>query len=81
MDPKDNKYTLEQFIEFLRVMYCMSYERFLKMYKILFGEYCDSYAREKFELMNRRGPSGLICELDYDTLSTMIELTIIDKSI
>ena len=78
---QNKTYELQQFMEFIRILYCISYDRFLKLYKRLFGEHCDGYAKEKFELLSKYGPARFMCELDYETLEQMIQILLIEKSI
>lgn len=82
MDYKDEKFTLAQYTEFLRILYCISYDRFLKLYQNVFdSQYINSYAQEKFNFMQNRGVASLICEWDYETLYKAFRILVIEKSV
>jgi hypothetical protein len=54
----------------------------MKLYQNVFdSQYIDSYAQEKFNFMQNRGVSSLICEWDYETLYKAFRILVIEKSV
>lgn len=68
----ESKYTADEFLRFIRIVNCMSDNRFIEMYKTIFGEYCESYAKEKFNLCTKSFEKW-ICGIDTENLEKMIE--------
>jgi hypothetical protein len=75
-------FDLAEFTEFLRVMHCISFDRFVELYKKLFHDgYIEYYAKTKFEYMQKRGVAALICEWDYKVLYFAIRMLVREHSI
>ena len=74
-------FDLVEFTEFLRVMHCISFDRFVALYKKLFNGPIECYAKTKFEYMQRRGVAALICEWDYKILYFAIRILVREHSI
>lgn len=77
----EQKFDLEEFTEFLRVMHCISFDRFVELYKKLFNGPIEYYTKQKFELMHKCGVAALICEWDYKILYFAIRMLVREKSI
>lgn len=67
----ENKFTANDFQNFIRTVNCMSYDEFVKMYNSVFCKPAEYYIKEKFD-MCRSSFLNWICNIDAETLEKMM---------
>lgn len=66
------KFTVAEVQNFMRIIFCMSYDRFKAMYKHVMGSADDGYVTEKFEKANRN-TGAWMCDIDAGSLEKMFD--------